>query len=221
MLKKIAIFMTVLLMASSVTLADPILPGSVQQVQNFTVGDMVNPGMGIVLTVTHGDAGASAIQSLDIDNVQSSPCLATPCWNWPCGFGNSCDVEAAQAQNAELNQDATAGGKCGIITVDSFLDAVGEQEQFIGFSTAPKSQIQGLGLASQQVLTRSDGSGGADSTNDALLEQNQAGSNAAGSVFECSTIDAHQANYTAGAANSTTALATSLVATTSQAQQVY
>lgn len=221
MLKKIAIFMTVLLMASPVTLADPILPGSVQQVQNFNVGDMINPGMGIVLTVTHGDAGASAVQSLDIDNLQSSPCFANPCWNWPPCFSNTCDVEAAQAQNVELDQNASAGGKCAIVTVDSFLDAVGEQEQFIGFSTDPKSQIQGLGVASQQVLTRSDGTGGAHSTNDALVTQNQAGSNAAGSVFECSTIDAHQANHTGGAANSTTALATSLVATTSQAQQVY
>jgi hypothetical protein len=224
MLKKIAFFMTVLLMASSmatsVTVADPILPGSVHQVQTFSIGDTSQTGMGIVLNLTHGDAHAAGVQSLDIDNVQSSPCGATPCWD--CSFfSSSCDVEAAQTQSAEMDQDASACGDCGIINVSSFLDAAGEQEQFIGFSTDMKSQVQGLGVAAQQVLNRSDGAGGANSTNDALLSQEQAGSNAAGSAYESSTIDAYQDNNTYGKANSTTALATSLIATTSQAQMVY
>lgn len=230
MLKKIAIFMTVLLMASPVALADSILPGSVHQVQTFSVGDVTNTGMGIVLTLTHGDAGADATQSLYVDNVQSSPCNAMPCW--PCSTvsalldgcgqcGESCDVEAKQTQDADLEQDADAHGNCGIINVNTFLDAAGEQEQFIGFSTDAKSQIQCLGIAAQQVLARSDGSGGGDSTNDAEVTQTQAGSNAAGSVFESSSIDAYQTSGTGGAANSTTALATSLIATTTQAQQVY
>jgi len=242
MLKKIAIFMTVLLMASPVTLADAILPGSVHQVQTFTVGDMGNTGMGIVLNLTHGDAGASAVQSLDIDNEQSSPCNATPCGKGSC-FGRdfmssfnsgpggpggpgscndeSCDVEAVQTQVADLDQDASACGHCGIISVNTFMDAGGDQEQFIGFSTDTKSQIQCLGVAAQQILTRSAGAGGGDSTNDASLTQTQAGSNAAGSVYESSTIDALQTSDTGGAANSTTALATSLMATTTQAQMVY
>ncbi len=239
MLKKIAFFMTVLLvtssMASTVTMADPILPGSVHQMQTFSVGDPGSTGMGIMLNLTHGDAHASAVQSLDIDNVQSSPCGATPCGGCPCfghGFmpnlrsvqgscNKSCDVEAAQTQTADLNQDASACGKCAIVTIDSFLDAVGEQDQFIGFSTDGKSQVQGLGVASQQVLTRSDGAGGANSQNDALVQQEQAGSNAAGSAYESSTIDAVQTNNVGGAANSTASLATSLIATTNQAQHVY
>jgi hypothetical protein len=49
----------------------------------------------------------------------------------------------------------------------------------------------------------------------------QAGSNAGGSVFEASTIDAKQVSSTGGAANSTTALATSMTASTSQAQNVF
>jgi len=223
MLKKITFFMTVLLvassMATSVTQGDPILPGSVYQVQTFSVGDTGNTGMGIVLTLTHGDAHAVGVQCLEIDNVQSSPCNANPCFS--CPFFNSCDVEAVQTQSADLDQDASACGSCGLINVNSFLDSAGEQEQFIGFSTDTKTQAQGLGVAAQQVLTRSDGAGGAYSTNDADLNQEQAGSNAAGSVYESSTIDAYQDNSTYGKANSITALATSLIATTSQAQQVY
>jgi hypothetical protein len=242
MTKKIAIFMTLLLMASSVTLADSILPGSVYQQQTFSVGDMVNPGMGIVLALTHGDACATASQDLFIDNIQSSPCNAKPCSIGPCcgsglvsidmsgrrpgpggpgGCGPSCDVEAVQTQDADMLQDASAKGNCGIININTFMDAGGYQDQFIGFSTDPKSQVQTLGLAAQQVLARSDGPGGGEATNEAVLDQTQAGSNAAGSVYEGSTIDAVQTSKTAGGANSTTALATTLMANTTQTQNVY
>jgi hypothetical protein len=219
MIKKIAIFMTVLLMASPVALADTVLPGSVYQQQTFSVGEMTNTGMGIVLALTHGDAGAGATQNLYIDNLQSSPCNASPCWNLPCF--NSCDVEAKQTQDVDLVQDASANGSCGIVNVNTFMDAGGYQDQFIGFSTDPKSQVQTLGLAAQQVLARSDGAGGGDSTNDAVLAQTQGGSNAGGSVYESSTIEALQDSSTGGAANSTTALATTLIATTAQTQSVY
>jgi hypothetical protein len=176
--------------------------------------------MATVIALTHGDAGASVDQSLDVDNIQSAPCNATPCWDigW---CGSLCDVEAVQIQNADLDQTSGANGECGIVNVNSFLDAGGTQDQFIGFSTSLKSQAQGLGLAAQQVVTRTDGAGGGGTTNDATVSQMQAGSNAGGSAFEASTIDAYQTSGTGGAANSTTALATSLTATTSQAQNVY
>ena len=239
MTKKTAIFMTILLMASSVTVANTILPGSVYQQQTFSVGDIANPGMGIVLALTHGDACASATQDLYIDNIQSSPCNANPCCGGPCfgpgissnfvsiqrsrpgSCGESCDVEATQTQDADLVQDASAHGNCGIINVNTFMDAGGYQDQFIGFSTDPKSQVQTLALAAQQVLARSDGAGGGEATNDAVLDQSQDGSNAAGSAYESSTIDALQTSKTNGAANSTTALATTLIANTTQTQTVY
>lgn len=235
MTKKIAIFMTVLLMACSVTTAQEILPGSVYQNQTFSVGDIASPGMGIVLALTHGDACASAQQNLYIDNIQSSPCNATPCGkSFSSGpsfvsiqrygqgsCGESCDVEAKQTQDADLVQDASANGKCAIVNINTFMDAGGYQDQFIGFSTDPKSQVQNLGLAAQQVLARSDGPGGGDATNSACLEQTQAGSNAAGSAYESSGIDALQTSETHGSANSTTALATTLVANTTQNQIVY
>jgi hypothetical protein len=237
MTKKIAIFMTILLMASSVTTADTILPGSVYQQQTFSIGDVASPGMGIVLALTHGDACAGASQDLYIDNIQSSPCGATPCGTFPNigpgfvsiqrfgpGHGScddSCDVEAVQTQDADLVQDASANGNCGIVNVNTFMDAGGYQDQFVGFSTDPKSQVQTLGLAAQQVLARSDGPGGGDATNEALLDQSQTGSNAAGSAYESSTIDALQTSQTGGGANSTTALATTLMANTTQTQAVY
>ncbi len=236
MTKKIAIFMTILLMASSVTIANTVLPGSVYQQQTFSVGDVASPGMGIVLALTHGDACAGATQDLYIDNIQSSPCNAKPCGipNFGPGFvsiqrfgpshgscNESCDVEAVQTQDADLLQDASAHGNCGIINVNTFMDAGGYQDQFIGFSTDPKSQVQTLGLAAQQVLARSDGPGGGDATNDAVLDQSQTGSNAAGSAYESSTIDALQTSQTCGGANSTTALATTLMANTTQTQTVY
>ena len=241
MLRKGFFIMTALLLISSVAMATggywgpPPLSGSVAQTQSFSIGDICNTGMATVIALTHGDAGASVNQSLNVSNIQSSPCGATPCWDIgkpigkpkgkPCGpclpCGPQCDVEAIQTQCADLDQTSGASGHCGIINVNSFLDAGGNQNQFIGFSTSLKSQTQNLGLAAQQVLTRTDGAGSGGTTNDAKVSQMQAGSNAAGSVFEASTIDAKQVSSTGGAANSTTALATSMMASTSQAQNVF
>ena len=155
---------------------------------------------------------------MNVSNIQSSPCLANPCFDLGCF--NSCGVDAVETQTANLDQSASAIGECGIINVQTYLDAAGAQNQFIGFSTSTKTQGQQLGLAAQQVVTRADGDGGGIGANDALLAQTQAGSNAGGSVFESSLIDACQVSSAGGAANSTAALASTLIATTSQAQQV-
>ena len=223
MFKKISIFMIALLFVCSIAMATgnnhtPTLSGSVSQLQSFTIGDTANSGMATVLALTHGDAYASVSQSLNIDNTQSTPSNTKPNWN----FGQkSISTTGLQTQSADLSQNSSASGSFGIINVNSFLDAVGSQQQLIGFSTDLKQQAQSLGLAAQQVLTRADGSGCGDSANSAQLSQMQTGSNTAGSVLESSTIDALQTSYTGGAANSTTALATSLTAMTNQNQQVF
>jgi hypothetical protein len=188
----------------------------VTQIQSFGIGDICNNGMASVVALTHGDTGGTVSQSLGVTNIQSSPCFATPCFN----FGNPCVVEAKQTQNADLDQKASADGKCAIVNVQTYLDAGGQQNQFIGSSTSPKVQAQTLGLAAQQVLTRADGAGGGVAKNDADLAQTQAGSNAGGSVFESSVIDAFQVSCAGGAANSTAALAATMVATTQQQQSV-
>lgn len=224
MLKKVCFYIAIVLIISSSAMATDVgtsvLGGSVSQVQTFNIGDSYNNGMASVVALTHGDTGGSVIQSLNVDNIQSSPCNATPCFDF-CFIGNACDVEALQTQCADLDQNASANGECGIINVNSYLDAGGSQSQFIGFSTSTKQQAQTIGVAAQQVVTRADGAGGGGATNDAYLSQTQGGSNAGGSVFESSIIDACQSTGTGGAANSTTALASTLLATTSQSQQVF
>jgi hypothetical protein len=218
MSKKVFIFVAALLLVTSVSMADNPLAGTVTQMQGFNIGDSMNNGMASVVALTHGDTCGSVIQSLNVSNMQSSPCIANPCFD--LGFFNSCGVDAVESQVADLSQSATATGQCGILNVQTYLDAAGSQNQIIGFSTSPKGQQQTLGLAAQQVVTRADGAGSGVGTNSALLSQTQAGSNAGGSVFESSLIDACQLSNTGGAANSTTALASTLVATTTQAQQV-
>ena len=218
MFKKVFVFVASLLLITSATMATNPLAGSVTQVQSFNIGDICNSGMASVVALTHGDTGGTVDQSLNVTNIQSSPCMATPCINFGCF--NQCGVEAAQSQIADLDQSASACGQCAIVNVQTYLDSLGSQNQFIGASTATKQQAQTLGLAAQQVLTRADGAGGGSGTNDACLSQTQAGSNAGGSVFESSVIDASQVSSTGGAANSTTALAASMQAMTNQVQQV-
>jgi len=221
MFKKVFVFVASLLLVTSAVMATNFanpLAGSVTQIQSFNIGDLCNNGMASVVALTHGDTGGSVAQSLNIANIQSSPCFATPCINFGCF--NQCGVEATQSQTAGLDQDASASGKCALINVQTYLDAFGSQNQFIGNSTTIKQQNQTLGLAAQQVLTRADGAGGGSGTNDAFLSQTQAGSNAGGNVFESSVIDASQVSSTGGAANSTTALAATIQAMTTQVQQV-
>lgn len=219
MFKKVFVFIAAPLLVTSVSLAENPLAGSVTQIQTFNIGDICNNGMASVVALTHGDAAGSVVQSLNVANIQSSPCMATPCINFGCF--NSCGVEAVETQTANLDQSASALGSCGIINVQTYMDAGGSQNQFIGFATSTKQQTQTLGLAAQEVVTRASGAGGGTAVNDATLAQTQAGSNAGGSVFESSVIDATQVSNAGGAANSTVALASTLIATTAQAQQVH
>ena len=221
MLKKIAVFMMALLVISSVASATgSTLAGSILQTQAFSVtGIGTGAGMATVLNLVHGDAMASSIQCLDIDNVQSAPGSIMPSLN-SCFF-NICGATAFEAQNADLHQTAIADGTCGIISISAYLDAVGAQTQGIGSATDIKYQAQSLGVAADQVLLRSSGSGGGVATNSADLNQVQAGANAAGSVMESSSIGAFQVGVTGGSANSTVTMANTMTAVTTQAQQVY
>jgi hypothetical protein len=221
MLKKIAVFtMAVLMVTSLASAQSSTLAGSILQTQAFTVaGTGTGAGMATVLNLVHGDAMASSIQCLTIDNVQAAPGSVMPLLS-SCFF-NICGATAFEAQNADLKQTASTEGNCGIISVSSYLDAAGAQTQGIGSATDPKGQVQSLGVAADQVLLRSSGSGGGVATNVADLCQVQAGANAAGSVMESSNIGAFQVGVTGGAANSTVTMANTMTAATSQAQQVF
>lgn len=221
MSKKVVVFIAALLLVSSVSMATDPLPGSVTQIQSFNIGDATNNGMASVVALTHGDTGGSVAQSLNVSNIQSSPSFSAPSLSLGSLCLNSCGVNALETQTANLGQTANATGTCALINVQTYLDAAGTQNQLIGFSTATKVQGQSLGLAAQQVLTRADGAGGGTGVNTAALSQTQAGSNAGGSVFESSVVDASQISCAGGAANSTTALASSMLAQTMQSQQVH
>lgn len=234
MCTRISVAIAVVLLVCSVVSAQAptVLPGSVWQFQDFAVGNMMNPGLSSVLNLVHGDGSAHALQTMDIVNEHGSPMCLNVCN--PCGpiglasvaspvqiCDTDCITMAGQCQDVGLYQEGAADGACAIIGINAFLDAGGAQEQTIGASTQPKSQGQSLGMASDQVLFRSDGGGGGWANNQANLLQVQAGKNPAGSVRESSAIDTWQTSSVDGAANSTATLATSMNACTNQAQVVY
>jgi len=219
MFKKIAVVLTAVLMVTSVASATDVLAGSILQTQAFSVGNAAQTGMASVVNLVHGDAMASSIQGLNIDNVQCAPGSVMPRIE-SCLF-SLCTATAFESQNADLHQSAVANGSCGIISISTYLDAAGAQTQGIGNATDPKAQAQSLGVAADQVLLRSSGEGGGVATNSADLCQAQAGLNKAGSVLETSAIDACQVGITGGAANSTVTMANTMIANTTQAQQVY
>ena len=227
---KIACAVAMLLLVSSVGLADDVglLAGSIWQYQNFMVGTAENPGMSSVLQLTHGDVTASTFQDVDIENNNESPaaqncqvwCVGSP-WNGCGGWGDDCDTTASQYQIGEVQQKAEADGECGVLTVQSYLGADGEQNQVIGASTSGANQGQALEVGAVQALVRQDGAADGSSVNSADLYQEQTGHNAAGTYGEDSWLDVYQKAEVDGAANSTAAVLTNLTAGTSQLQVVY
>lgn len=230
MVTRVALAVAVVLVASTVTLADPpgVLPGTIWQQQSFAVGSAQNPGISSLINLVHGDQEADMYQFVEIDNWHNAPAyFGTP---WPLAGGggspfwwdrDNCDTKAFQWQSGFMEQDTEAWGKSGIISVNAFLDAAGGQEQTIGGSTDPKLQMQTLGVAADQVLLRSSGGGGGEADQEADLYQEQEGLNAAGSMYESSWITVGQFGDVDGRANSTASLVGGLNAQTSQGQIVY
>ncbi len=217
MFKKIVGLLTAVLMVTSIASALPQQSGSVAQTQSFSVGDQSQSGMATVINLVHGRASAFSSQSLGINNVQTASANNNPYWN-PCWF-NVGSTEAAQSQTGDLKQTAKADGTCGNVSVNALLDAGGLQHQAI--SSAAKSQSQCLGVAANQELAKSGGRGDAVATNSAELSQTQVGTNRSGSTVETSTIDACQFSAIEGAARSTVTMMNSMIASTTQQQQVH
>jgi len=120
-----------------------------------------------------------------------------------------------------LYQYVGAQGNCAVVSSSAFLDAFGEQEQFVGSSVSMKAQEQSLGVAAQQLLFRSDGAGSGSATHTADLGQNQMGHNSAGTVTETSGINLSQTSSVTGVPTSTAQVVNSAQVMTSQAQQVF
>jgi hypothetical protein len=227
MLKKVLFSVAVILLVSAVTFAQPpasAAAGSLYQYQNFVVGDIMTPstaGMSSILTVSHGES-AFSLQSLEVGNEQSAPLGFgfSPLW-FPGGFCDACPVKGNQWQTADMAQKTDADADCGIVTVSAFLSGWGVQEQFVGFSDAPKWQAQDLGVAADQLLV-SSGNADGRAVNDADdVQQEQTAVNGAGSMGQYSIIDAYQIADTEGKSNTTVSAVNSMVATTAQNQVVY
>jgi hypothetical protein len=227
MITRVTLAVAIVLIVTTGAYADSLLAGSIWQQQTFSVGNTTNPGMSSLLNLVHGDQNAEMMQFVDVENVHAAPMssgwvwtVGTPMGDWR-NCGDSCTTRANQYQVGDMDQIVTANGDCGVISVNAFLDAAGGQEQTIGASVSPKMQMQTLGVAADQVLMRSDGAGSGEAYNGAEIYQDQDGSNAAGSVFESSYIEADQMGEVDGQAGSTASLVGGLNATTSQAQVVY
>jgi hypothetical protein len=226
MLRRVSLAIAAILFVSSGAFANcnDILAGSIDQYQEFTVGDIMNPGISTSLNLVHGDVFGSSLQHVWIENthVAGKPC--GPCRpgirRHQCGI-TGCAPAADQTQIADLCQEAEVQGCCGVISVNEFLDAYGTQSQFIGSGVGMKNQYQTVGLTADQVLFRSDGAGSGDAMHHVWLNGNQNGVNSAGSVHESSTVDACQEASVSGDANSTATLVNSLTVDTLQWQTTY
>lgn len=232
MTRRILMGIGVLLLVSSANAAvgNDLLPGSLWQFQSFTVGDVANPGMVSILTLTHGDVDAFAKQTVNVDNTNSAPAASQggngvllPSYpgHIGCPSDDGCDTTGQQTQTGDIKQWSKANGNCGVVNVQSFLGADGTQDQVIGFSTSGAWQTQTLGVGATQALTRQDGAGRGLAVNSANLEQGQTGENAAGTYGESSTLNVRQTAGVTGKALSHGSVVTDLVAQTGQQQIVY
>jgi len=195
MLSKVSLSVVVILLASSG------VPAGIMQYQDFTVG------LEEAIELLHGHQTGCSFKSVMVNNDQSA--------NEPC------PTLAHQVQTAFLTQTAEASGGCAVIGVLTTLNAMGLQDQMIGDCCEPKMQVQGLALDGLQAITKSDGPGSGSAMNQAILNQNHGGSNAAGHVSETSTIMALQQANLDGDACATGAVVSGMTVTTSQAQSTY
>jgi len=228
MLRRVSLAIAAILFLSSGAFAvyGDILAGSIDQYQEFIVGDCTNSGISTSLNLVHGDVFGSSLQHVWVENTHVA---GTPCGPGPCGSrrdrhqcgSTGCAPAADQSQIADICQEAEAQGCCGVISVNEFLDASGTQSQFIGSGTGMKDQFQTVGLTADQILFRSDGAGQGEAMHHVWLNEEQNGTNSAGSVHETSTVDACQESSVRGAANSTATLVNSLTVDTLQWQTTY
>jgi hypothetical protein len=234
MFKKLSLSVAIVLFVCAGAFATILLPvpsnplvGSIQQFQNFSILDTGgNAGLGSSILLNHGTSDASIYQGVSIYNEHNAPESQGPhisLFDFLSGGHNhdNCTVEASQVQDVDIDQIGSASGNCGVISVMAFLDAGGEQAQFIGNSVQTKVQAQTSGLEGDQVLLRSDGGGQGESKQFTDIDQYQFGQNAAGSIAESSLLDADQTAKVSGQPTSTANLMNHMKVTTSQGQVVY
>jgi hypothetical protein len=229
MCRRVSLAIAVILFVSAGVFAHGSLIGSIDQYQEFAVGDIKAHGMVASVNLLRGDPYGYSYQELSVENKQdataSMPRHPRHCrhgWHhWHCGRPRpSSRSWAEQQQKAEITQEAEAMGS-GVIRVNAFLDSYGTQYQSIGAGIGLKDQSQTLGLAADQVLFRTDGRGTGEAIHDVWLYEEQSGGNAAGTVKETSEINAYQRGFVSGDPSSTTRLTNSMTVDTMQWQTTH
>jgi len=195
MLSRFTLSVAVVLLVSSGALA------GIMQYQDFSVG------LQECIDLLHGHQEGGSFKSVVVTNDQ---CAEAPC-----------PTLANQHQFGCLTQNVSASGDCGVVGVLATLNALGIQDQAIGDCVEPKIQCQALTLDGIQAITKSDGPGQANALNQAILTQNQSGTNQAGNMNEQSTIMALQQANLRGDACATGLVASTMYVTTSQSQATY
>jgi len=195
MLSRFTLSVAVVLLVSSGAWA------GIMQYQDFHVG------LQECIDLMHGHQEGDSFKSVLVTNNQSTRA--------------PCPTLADQHQFGMLTQCAKAIGECAVISVLTTLDAMGMQDQLIGDCVDPKVQCQVLTLDGVQGLAKSDGPGQANAMNQAILTQNQTGTNQAGTVNEDSTIMALQQANLRGDACATGLVVSTMTVTTTQSQATF
>lgn len=232
MCRIVSLAIAVILIVSAGVLARGSLVGSIDQYQEFAVGDITTPGMVASVNVLQGDPYGYSYQELSVENKQDATASMPRYYRHGGHHGHrghrghrgrprpSSSSSAEQEQKAEITQEAEAIGS-GVISVNAFLDSYGTQYQSIGAGVGMKEQMQTLGLAADQFLFRSDGRGSGEAIHVVRLNEEQTGSNAAGTVNETSEINAYQRGFVSGDPTSTTMLTNSMTVDTVQWQTTH
>lgn len=127
-------------------------------------------GLGNGIQFAHGEQTAQSLQNLVVDNQQVVGGVA----------GESLFASIGQAVDAWAN--------CGLIGAAQELSILGNQMQNIGDCVDSMAQAESLSMSALQTLSRANGVGAADGLHTIVLNANQGGGNAAGSLDEATTV---------------------------------
>ena len=163
--------------------------------------------VGNSIMLNNGMQTASGQNMLFVDNHQSA---------MKCGL----NAMAAQNQIGAFIQNGAACGECATIVLLQELQAGGMQMQNIGDCVDAKMQGQGLALTVGQGIAKADGPGHGDAFHSIVLNQDQSGTNVAGSMSESSSVIGLQNSNIMGDACATGQVQSTMSVTTTQTQSV-
>jgi len=152
------------------------------------------------IQLQQGDQTAQSLQNLVVDNQQA--------------------IVGAANENffGSIGQAVNAIGSCGLIGATQSLSILGNQMQNIGECVGTKTQGESLSMTALQGLSRANGQGAADALHTIVLNGNQSGFNAAGSLDEATTVMGMQTSQISGLPGSAGAVQAGMTVTGTQVQ---